>query len=195
MKGHDDRKESVVNLTSLISEKMIFSCTQKVRDKIKKYHQVENVKEEIGINNWYVDSLILERKNYFLFTNSQTLFSFFLYAGTKSEIQQIVKLFTDRLAKQINIEIGSPDKYISSLLSEAKTPRFMKTNSRSVLGSMTDLKNQIETQLWYRGELAHTYERINRLINQVPMSAIQYQYSVTKMKEELEHLEQGEGKP
>jgi len=66
---------------------MIFSCTKKVLDKVKKHHSVLSDKTEVGFYNWYVDLINLERKNYFLFTHSQTLFSFFLYAGTKVELQ------------------------------------------------------------------------------------------------------------
>jgi hypothetical protein len=165
---------------------MNFSCTKKVLDKLKKYKSIENSKAEIGIWNWYVDQINLERKNYFLFTNSKTLFSFILYAGTKRELENIEFLFEEKLKEMIIREIGSNSKYIENALKESNSHKFMKTDSRSVLGSMNDFKQQIRVQLWHKGELAQTYDLINHYINEVPMGAINYNSPSTEMKHELE---------
>lgn len=165
---------------------MIFSCTKKVLDKIKKYKAIETEKEEIGFYNWYVDLINLERKNYFLFTNSKTLFSFFLYAGTKKELNNIEELFESKLKELVIREIGTSPKYFEKLFPECTNSRFLKTNSRSVLGSMNDFKFQIKSQLEYRGKLEHNYNLINHLINEVPMGAMKYALPVTLMKKELE---------
>ncbi len=165
---------------------MIFSCTKKVLDKVGKYKKVEKEKEELGLYNWYADLINLERKNYFLFTNSKSLFSFFLYAGTKKELENIEKLFEQKLEEQIIREIGTSEKYIKKALKENDSYRFLKTNSRSVLGSMNDFKNQIKVQLWHKGELSRTYDLINHYINRVPMSGIKYDRPKSRMKTELE---------
>jgi len=165
---------------------MIFSCTKKVLDKLKKYKTLEIEKEEIGVHNWYVDLLNLERKNYFLFTNSKTLFSFFVYAGTKKELQNIEKLFESKLKELVLREIGTHSKYQENLMPESKNFRFLRTNNRSILGSMNDFKNQIKIQLQYKGKLENTYHLINHLINEMPMGAINYAQPVELMKKELE---------
>jgi len=165
---------------------MIFSCTKKVLDKVKKYKKIENSKEEIGFYNWYVDLINLERKNYFLFTNSETLFSFFLYAGTKKELENIEEIFEKKLKEEIVKQIGSSDKYLTNLIPQDKTSRFIKTNSRSVIGSMNDFKNQIKVQLWHKGELSETYDLINYLMNEVPMGTIKYDQPKKRMKKTLE---------
>lgn len=167
---------------------MIFSCTQRVLDKIKKYKDIENSKEEIGLCNWYVDMLNLERKNYFLFTNSKTLFSFFVYAGTKNELMNIETIFENKLKEQIIREIGTSEKYLKYLFPKDKRDRFLKTNSRSILGSMNDFKIQIKVQIEHKGELKHTYDLINHLINRVPMGGLKYGRPIMIMKEELESL-------
>ena len=165
---------------------MVFSCTKRVIDKIGKYKEVENVKEEIGLYNWYVDLINLERKNYFLFTNSKTLFSFFVYAGTKKELEKIEGIFEEKLKEQIVREVGTSTKYLDELFPEKEVNRFVKTNSRSVLGSMNDFKHQIRGHIWHKGKLNQTYNYINHLINRIPMGGIKNKYPKTKMKEELE---------
>lgn len=165
---------------------MIFSCTKKVIEKLEKCKPVENSKEEIGFYNWYVDLINLERKNYFLFTNSVTLFSFFIYAGTKKEHQNIENLFEQNLKEQIVREIGSSEKYLKSVLSSSENYRFVKTNSRSVLGSMNDFKHQIKILVWHKGDLTQTHNLINHLINEMPMGALKYDPPKRRMKKELE---------
>ena len=165
---------------------MIFSCTKKVLDKIRKYKTIEIEKEEIGFYNWYVDLLNLERKNYFLFTNSKTLFSFFVYAGTKNELKSIEEIFQTKLKELIDREIGSNTKNFENLFPVNKKFRFLKTNSRSILGSMNDFKHQIKIQLQHKGELKYSYDLINHLINEMPMGSLKYSQPVELMKKELE---------
>lgn len=167
---------------------MIFSCTKKVIDKIKKYKPVEKSKESIGLYNWYVDLINLERKNYFLFTNSKTLFSFFVYAGTKKELENIETIFESRLREQVIRDIGTLKEYQDKALFSNENYRFVKTNNRSILGSMNDFKHQIKIQVWHKGELSKTYELINHLLNEVPMGGIDYDFPKRRMKKELETI-------
>lgn len=161
---------------------MTFSCTKKVLDKLKKYKAIENDKVEIGLFNWYIDLINLERKNYFLFTHSKTLFSFFIYAGTKKELQNIETLFESKLQEQIIKEIGTDPMLLQKIFPEKKEYRFIKTNSRAVLGSMNDFKNQIKVHIWHKGSLNQTYDLINHLLNDVPMGALKYKCSMGTLK-------------
>ena len=167
---------------------MIFSCTKKVLDKIQKHKTIENNKEGIGFYNWYVDRINLERKNYYLFTNSKTLFSFFVYAGTQKEIKNIESIFKNKLKEQIIREIGSNPNYLKRVFPTNKNYRFLKTNNRSVLGSMNDFKIQIKVQIQHKGELKNTYDLINHLINEMPMGYLNYRQPIKVMKKELDTL-------
>lgn len=164
---------------------MTFSCTKKVQDRLKKFHAVEMVKVEPDFYNWYIDQIILERKKFFLFTHAQTLFSFFIYFGTQGEIKNLSPLFKQKLEEQIIREISSQEAYLQAALPDGIADRFVKTNSRSILGSMNDFKYQIEAQVWHKGPLSRTYSLINHLINQVPMSGIAMNLPQRKFKEEL----------
>lgn len=167
---------------------MVFSCTKKVRDKIKKYQSIEDDKVEVGLSNWYVDLIVLERRSHFLFTNSKTLFSFFVYAGTKNEFKKMGELFEKKLEEQIIREVGSNPKYLEILLAEGNRDRYVKTNSRSVLGSINDFKYQISVHVEYDGGSRESYDKINHLLNKVPMKMLKYKYPVEVMREELESL-------
>ncbi len=163
---------------------MIFSCTKKVQDRLKKYKEVEGVKEDTGLYNWYIDQVNLERKNHFLFTHSETLFSFLIYAGTKKELQNIEEIFTNKLKEQIIREIGTLDKYIHNAFPDKLEFRFIKTNSRSVLGSMNDFKHMVRTHIHY----GDNFDVINHRINKIPMGMLKYDYPVRRMKSALEAI-------
>jgi hypothetical protein len=161
---------------------MIFSCTKKVLDKIKKYKPVEKVKEAPGQFNWYVDLINLNRKNCFLFTHSETLFSFFIYMGTKKEINNMESLFEEELRKMLIKEISNEEKLANLLLPAPLSFRFLPTNSRKVLGSMNDFKNQIKAHVWKDGGLSSSPELIKHWINEVPMGANKYKSGRAMMK-------------
>ena len=170
---------------------MIFSCTKKVLDKLKKHKPVENAKEEIGPYNWYVDLINLDRKNYFLFTHSKTLFSFFVYAGTKKQLVNIELIFAQRLQEQIIRDIGTLDSYQEKLFPPEDHPhRFIKTNSRSVVGSMVDFKYQLHAHNEGPGSIIEKYERLNQWLNQLPMGALKYDNPKKRMKQFLEASEE-----
>jgi len=164
---------------------MTFSCTGKVLEKVKKYRKISDQRESVGLHNWYVNSINLERKNHLLFTNSLTLFSFFIYAGTKKEMNNIEQLFEKELKEQVERHIGSNKKFMQKLLPENSSYEFTKTKSRSILGSMNDFKNQIKVQIWHKGPLKHTQNLIIQLMNECPMSGIDYLNPITKMKQTL----------
>lgn len=105
---------------------MIFSCTKKVLDKVKKFKIIEQAKVDVDFYNWYVDAITLERKTHFLFTNSTTLFSFFVYAGTKKELQNIEQLFAARLTELIDKEIGISDHYNKNVFTKTNYTNLQK---------------------------------------------------------------------
>ena len=164
---------------------IVFSCTGKVLKRIKKHKTIDD-KEDIGFFNWYVDQINLERKNYFLFTHSLSLFSFIIYAGTKNEIINIEKLFESKAKELISRELKISETLIDQLFPKEKIYKFNKTNSKSVLGSMNDFKNQIKWQIWDNGEIKNIYYLIINRLNMCPMGAIKYKSPVEMLKEVLE---------
>ncbi len=170
---------------------MIFSCTKKVLDKLKKYKPIEIVKEEIGPYNWYVDLINLERRNYFLFTHSETLFSFFVYAGTKDQLKNIELIFAQKLQEQVIRDIGTLEAYQEKIFPSEDLPhRFIKTNNRSVVGSMVDFKNQLYAHNEGPGSIIDKYDLLNQMLNKIPMSFLKYDCPKKRMKQFLEMTEE-----
>ena len=118
---------------------MILCCTKKALDKLKKYQPVENIKTEIDLYTWYIDLVTVSRKKYFLCVHAQSLTSFIFYAGTQKEYKNIQQLFEDNLKKFFAQEIGRSAQQFEKLFPKDETFRFVKTNSRSVLGNMRDM--------------------------------------------------------
>jgi hypothetical protein len=169
---------------------MIFSCTKKVQDKLKKYKKIESEKAEVGFYNWYVDLINLQRKNYFIFVNSKTLFCFFIYAGTKKELTNIEQLFENQLKEQIIRNISVSDEILKAAFPEKDEPfRFLKTNSKSVLGSMNEFKYNLKVQVQYRGLSKETFPKINYLLTDIPMGGMKYKMPKNLMREELEEVQ------
>jgi len=164
---------------------MIFSCTGKVQKKIKGIHHISPNKENIGIGNWYIGLINLERKSHLLFTNSLTLFSFVVYAGTKKEIKNIEVIFKTKLEEQLIREYGIIPPLIDKAIPEKSDVIFTKTNSRSILGSMNDFKVNIKSYSLENGISKSSIQIINHTLNQMPMGAINYNQPKIFMKETL----------
>ncbi|MFT4666417.1 MAG: hypothetical protein ACI8YQ_004580 [Polaribacter sp.] len=149
-----------------------FSCTGKVLKRLKTYKVIENTKDEINFHNWYVDQINLGRKNYFLFTHSTSLFSFFVYAGTKKELVDIESIFKEKAIEVATNDLGLPKEYILDLFPGGEKYRFNKTNSRSVLGSMSDFKYQITAHIDHDGGFNKPSGVIAHYLNRCPMGAL-----------------------
>lgn len=165
---------------------MTFSCTTKVISKIKNLKNVSETKSEIELSNWYVDLLNLNRKTYFLFTNSISLFSFLIYAGTKKEIKALEDLFTAKLKEQIIREYGITYLRNTYFESPFKNITYNKTNSRSILGSMNDFKLNIKASVELNGLDLESINSINHYLNIMPMGYLKYKSPLDSFKEALE---------
>lgn len=180
------QKKSLLFALPQLLNFMIFSCTGKVLDKIKKHRPILSEKAEVGFYNWYIDLMNLERKNYFLFTHSQTMFSFFIYAGTKTEILNLENLFAKKLEEMIIREIGTSEQLFKALIPDNPVYEIMKTNSRQVLGSMNDFKFQIKYLVTLDGFSNSVHDKIHHSINTIPMGALKYNHPRRAMKSVLE---------
>jgi hypothetical protein len=144
---------------------MIIRCTQKVRDKIKiKSPDIEDDdRENAFLEEWYVNLFTIERKKYFIITESLTLYSIVLSSigvNRRVELEQLVKDTVLRLLKNKS----SPE--IEKLLnSEVK---ILKTKNKQIIGSQNDLKYMAEVEAHYF-DIAN-FDKINR----TPMSYLKY---------------------
>ena len=81
----------------------------------------------------------------------------------------------------LNEELGQA--MIEKVLDSMREILFCKTSSRSVLGSMNDLVNQIDFTVHMSNGLLNTdIIELKRRLNRIPMSAIDYNYSIERFK-------------
>jgi len=164
---------------------MVLSCTKKVRDRIKTIKEVENVKLEDGFYNWYVDAITLQRKKYFLFTHSESLFSFFIYLDTKDTLLNLELVFQEKLREIIIRDIGTSEKFQKAIIPKDPKFRFVKTNSRSILASVKDIKYHLEWRFEGDGINRPDHDLIQHKMNEMPIGIKGYKNAKELMLEAL----------
>lgn len=135
--------------------------------------------------DWHANMLWLDRKKHVLFTNDQTLYSLLVPWNKSPRSTYFMERFRLGLLKNLMSE-GLGEVQIEYLLSEHAQISIAKTNSRSVLGSMNDLSLQIKSMIFMSDGLTDVnLSEVNRQLNRIPMSAIQYKVSIDELKRRL----------
>lgn len=105
----------------------------------------------------------------------------------KPDFAQLDQMVGQRLFKGLLWE-AFPQPSIERLLDACRTVRFARSSSRSVLGSMNDIRFHIEVAVAHSGGLAQVdLVDLNHRINRIPLSAVGYRYPVDKLREFLTH--------
>jgi len=166
---------------------MIICCTKKLLSELKK----NPGKEDAIIDSfwsWHANTFYIERRKCVLITNDITLFTMFIPAFKKPDFQSFHFIFGQQLFKNLlNEEI--PQKQIERILAECEDIQYKRTNSRSVLGSMNELKFQLEYHIGAEGGLAKTdIFELNQQLNRTIMSPIKYKYSIEMFMEKMQEI-------
>jgi len=159
----------------------IIRCTAKLLTEIKT-KPTNGLIQPSACCDWHANLLWVDRKKCVLFTNNQTLYSFFLPSIKKPLRRNFEEVFRLGLFKSLMTE-GFAEPQVEYMLREHQHIVIAKTNSRSVLGSMNDLAFQIKSMIYATGGLANAnLSEINSQLNRIPMSAIKYKVSIDEMK-------------
>jgi hypothetical protein len=162
----------------------IIRCTAKLLTELKT-KPTNGLFQSSAWCNWHANLLWVERKKCVLFTNNQTLYSFFLPLIKKPILKNFEEVFRLGLFKSLMTE-GFVEPQVEFMLREHQHIVIAKTNSRSILGSMNDLAFQIKSMIYATGGLANAdLFEINRQMNRIPMSVIKYKVSIDEMKQLL----------
>lgn len=103
----------------------------------------------------------------------------------KLEFERLGEVFGERLFKALLWDEFSQD-WIERMLDACRTIRFARSNNRSVLGSMNDLRFQIEVYVAHDGGLVNTdLAKLHHKLNRIPMGAIGHRYAVEGLREWL----------
>jgi hypothetical protein len=130
----------------------------------------------------------VDRRKCVLFTNDQSLYSFFVPGLKKPEFVHFDEVFRQNLFKCLLNERFSQDQ-IEKVLAEYRKIKFAKTKNRSVLGSMNDLAFQVKYRIEASGGLNY-FEPIalNQSLNRIPLKAMDYQYSIDALRAKLARM-------
>lgn len=164
---------------------MIFRCTAKLIKQLRL--KDEDVCPALGVNNetlssWHCHLFYIDRKKCIIFSHDQTLFTVVATGLVQSDLKNFGDLFRKETAKVLErIEEVSPEVFLKKI--DNGTDSFMRTNSRSVLGSM----NEFIFTCKYGAALEGGLDRIDSIrlsgyLNQTPMKAIKMSDSSTEIR-------------
>ena len=164
---------------------MIMCCTKKFLSELKR----NPGKEDPIIDSfwsWHANTFYIERRKCVLVTNDITLFTMFIPALKKPDFQSFNFIFGQQLFKNLLHE-KIPRNQIETILAECEELQYKKTNNRSVLGSMNELKFQLEYHIEAEGGLERTdIFELNHRLNRTIMSSIKYKYPIEMFIEKLQ---------
>jgi len=160
---------------------MLIRCTQKLLAEIP----AGLVDAEATGESWHANLFLIERRKCVLLTHDATLYSVFVPGLKKPEFARLDDVFGQRLFTTMRWDEFSQEQ-IERMLDACRVIRYTRTNNRSVLGSMNDLRFQIEVTAQMDGGLDHVdlFDLHHRL-NRIPKSAIGGKYSVERFREYL----------
>jgi len=132
---------------------------------------------------WHANLLRIDRRKCLLFTHDTTLFSLFVPGVTKPDFKHFPDMFGQALFKAM-VQFNFSQKRIESMLERSRDIQVGRTNNRSVLGSMNDMKQMIELTVFDQGGLAETdMAELTHMLNQTPFKAIGYSFPEEKMRD------------
>ena len=162
----------------------LIRCTQKLLKELRVKPSVEGPKSGY-IGDWHANLLRVERRKCVLFTQSDTLYSIFVFGLKRADFDRLDEIFRQSLFRRLRIE-GFSQIQIEKALDEYETIHFAKTNNRSVLGSMNDLVFQMEGHIISAGGIANLgLDALNDRLNRIPMGALDYRYSIEALQAKL----------
>ena len=166
---------------------MIMCCTNKLLSELKK----NPTKEDAVIDSfwsWHANTFYIERRKCVLVTNDITLFTMFIPALKKLDFQSFHFIFGQQLFKNLLHE-NIPQNQIEIVLSECEDIQYKRTNNRSVLGSMNELKFQLEYHIEAQGGLARTdIFELNHQLNRTIIRPIKYKHPIEMFMEKMQKI-------
>ena len=162
----------------------IIRCTAKLLKELGA-NQLTGPGQSPSLWDWHANLLRIERKKWVLFTNDQTLYSFFVRFVKRPLLPDFTEVFRLGLFKSLMGE-GFAEPLVEYAVRNHQNVVIAKTTNRTVLGSMNDLAFQIKCLIETMGGLAHAdLSEVNRELNRIPMSAIKYRVSIDELRRRL----------
>jgi len=158
----------------------MIGCTQKLLQKLPLASDPEiEVPPEVC---WHANLIRIDHHDCVLFTHDMTLFSLIVLGASNADFKHFSEMFGQALFKAMR-HFDFSQAQIETMLDSSREIRVSKTKSRSVLGSMNDMKQMIEHTVRLHGGLANRgMAELYQLLNHTPFKAIGYNYPEEKMR-------------
>ena len=146
-----------------------------------------DVADDPELGSWFVDLISVRRSKCLLATHSGTLYSVLVPHVRKPDLQNLAGIFLQNLSVAFRMESFAADaeRFFDDRLS---AHIIGSTNSRRVLGSMNDLKYQVQVFFEVQSEVGpFQFTAAGRVINRVPMSFLKYGNAADSMKRLVTH--------
>ena len=161
---------------------MNLKCTKTLLDKLK--IDTKNMKPNLvldpSLNNWHCNILKFGRTNTLLLTHDKTLYSFFI-TGYKAENFKDFGFCIKEDVFKIMYSLNFQQKQVEVILNSMENITYSKTDDKSVLASMNQIKRFVESSL-YRGD---DVIDINHRINTIPLKVLGFSTGGEKFSEFL----------
>jgi hypothetical protein len=148
---------------------MIFRLTQKVSNKLRIPCE-ELAQSSASMLEWYCHLVVAQRRQFFLFTQAATLFSFWAPAAGYSR-GEFSPMFRRRATDALR-DYGFSDDDVAKLIDDGPDV-FARSVDRGVVGSMADYAKMFRHAVDHEGGLERLGPRsMNNIANECPMSRI-----------------------
>jgi hypothetical protein len=169
---------------------LYFHCTQKLLRALNLPIQAppkESGSSPLGV--WYTNIIVINNMIFLLFVNDPTLYTVVLHFSSMPNSAQIFKTFRENLATSLASD-GINQRIIQHLLENHEQGAFVKTTSRSMLGSMNDLMDiflfHLERDITDCNQI--DLHKIQSALNRIPQRKIDWQFSVDAVHGSLQYL-------
>lgn len=166
---------------------LLIRCTKKLLDEIsiKAPESITNNSNSFFFQNWHANLLRVSRRKCVLFTNDQTLYSFFAPALKKKHFQNLEHIFMTDLI--MNLEFEGLSGFIPNIIQELSNEHhFAKTENKKVLEYMNSLAYMIPFYVNRYDELTQqNLMQLNKDLNRNPTRSLEWGYSIECLKRKL----------
>ena len=146
---------------------------------------------ESSAEDWHADLVRIERRRYVLFCHDETRLSCLSGAVRKPDVRDLGGLLRESLLEVLRDERLEAEE-IERALQPLAGATLGPTDSRSVLGTMTDNIFQLRHHVEYGGGMARTNPlELARRLNHMPIFPIGGGYAIDALKERLTRPRRG----
>lgn len=162
---------------------MIFRLTHKVSTKLR-IHCEAIGQSHASMLEWYCNLVIVQRRQFFLFTQATTLFSFWTPAAGWSRADFSSRSW--RHATDTLKDYGFTDQDVAKIV-DSEPDTFSTSLDRDVTGSMVDYAKMLQYSVDYEGGLDRMSMRaMNDIANKCPMRKIGMEHPAEYLRQVLQ---------